>query len=170
MANSPASTASVSSSSAPSGGIASIPVGGHTHPLTLHPLIDPVSIRAVLNVGAGTCAAIVDVARLVHWMRGATGNNRSMSMPGADPERSADGTNGDTLDSSGEVLRSNGEPAHQATNGQRPPPALFFACDITPAKFPPQETLQKLGIRAFEHDIRAELPGGMAGELFASEG
>ncbi|KAL1750391.1 hypothetical protein FB107DRAFT_279675 [Schizophyllum commune] len=76
---------------------------GHTHPLTLHPLIDPLSIRAVLHVGAGTSAAIVDVARLVHGVRETTGNNRTVSMPGAD------GTNGDTLNSSGDALSSNGD-------------------------------------------------------------
>ncbi|KAI3998366.1 hypothetical protein K525DRAFT_245573, partial [Schizophyllum commune Loenen D] len=108
------------------------------HPaLTLHPLIDPLSLRSVLDVSAGTCPAIVDVARLVHGVREITGNNRTVSMPAADPERSADGTNGDTLNSSGDALSLNGdasnsndESARQTTNGQRPAAALF-ACDIT---------------------------------------
>ncbi|KAL1712178.1 hypothetical protein EV715DRAFT_297322 [Schizophyllum commune] len=128
------------------------------HPLTLHPLIDPASLRAVLDVGAGTCAWIGDVARLVHGLRETTGNNRTVSMRGADPEPGAyvepgaDGTNGDALNSNDDALSSSGDA----------PPALF-ACDITAAKFPPQETLQALGIRAFEHDIRTALPGGMGG-------
>ncbi|KAL1711870.1 hypothetical protein EV715DRAFT_297608 [Schizophyllum commune] len=48
----------------------------------------------------------------------------------------------------------------------RPPTALLARdSNITPAKFPPQETLQKLGIRAFEHDILSgrSCLGGMAG-------
>ncbi|KAI3998217.1 hypothetical protein K525DRAFT_368293, partial [Schizophyllum commune Loenen D] len=126
------------------------------HPLTLHPLIDPASLGAVLDVGAGTCAWIGDVARLVHGLRETTGNNRTVSMRGADPEPGADGTNGDALNSNDDALSSSGD----ASNSSGDAPPALFACDITAAKFPPQETPQKLGIRAFEHDNRTALPGG----------
>lgn len=123
----------------------------------LPPDVSPSKLRAVLDIGAGSCAWIADVAELpeVQTRRQQVDDWEAHDKPAA--------AGAEAVGSSGTIKNTSEDDAEATPAASPSGPVSLFACDITGAKFPPQASLDRLGVRAFEHDIRKRLPEGLRG-------